>query len=518
MPPGFAKPTESGPHGVLVAVLLVVLALSILGCEPIRPLAPASDDQSRATALRKASKMLANDQPLPLVAELLAAVKEETEDDEERERAARLLIELQIQWYQLAHISHDLLTKLPGYNRVFNTLRDHLRGDDTVTQSELGRVPDGLKFLRPLVGAGRTGANPTSVKRDLVAQLSRHEASPEFESRQLATAARLFLNLESGWRYSRNWRAPVSRVNDLKAFVSRDGAGPLADNAWLTLKLSFSLALDEPSLPSRQLTEAAAALSGRLVPADARTGGEFLAIWSEEGATMPEALWFGWRAMRTSVDRGLDDLAAGLEGDGLRTWSRLSDYLELSPAADSPTAAELFMIAEPVRSGATLYWLNTRKLAPLTTGKAIDAFENRIRNTWRARDARNVDRRTANFVVACLGTVQAAAHRLGDRVRGRALRLLDRGEFRRRSLILPGGAVYRAFPSSVEACLAGTKAGCLRGLVEELVARGSKRSGSKKPAKKPAKRPAVKPKTGGAKGPSRAKRRRGVRPSVARPK
>ena len=457
----------------LCSVNLLLVALWFLNaCEPLRPEAHVRPAASVDGGLQKARELIQQHGSVQVISEQLRTVIESSDEPEDAEAAARLLLRTHLEWYQLAHISHDLLRILPGHNRVYNTLRDELylaNGDEPPAKSRSRKRPPGpapkeLQFIADLVGPGPGGVRGITVKRLLNARISLLEASSDPVSRALATTGRLFLNLEAGWRYSTDFRVAPQRIRDIQSLATRSQAHGLADNAWLMLQLAMDLSLQQPKIPNAKLAEAISVLLDEPIDLDAAPVQWLLSLGSGSGTTRIEQIHASWVTVNKRVNEALLRLSAGPSSDARRTYELLSRHLELAPPKGKATPAVLHAFCEPVRDFVVTHWLEGKKLSSPRSGRALRRIETALRGEWATQPAR----RPAILVMAVLLVQHALNMKFSTQVRGRALQLLDRGAYLRRSLILPGGRVSRSFPSNVQRCLERDTLNCLSQLVDTL--------------------------------------------------
>ncbi len=462
-----------GSKGRLTALAVVVSVVG--GCETLRPEAaepgPADGESER---LVKAQQLIAEHASFPKITAALRLVLAESDDEDELERARVLIAQQHLQWFQLAHIASEALADAAGHERLVTGLSAELMAGDgllepialTPPESKGGRR---LAVVQALASVGpETPVQLAHAKRQLADRLVELERSPELSTRTFAGAGRRFLALESIWRYGRQWRTPPARVGELIAFANSAGAGGLADNAWLTLRLSFTLALDEPRVPRRSLVEAAAAVLEHDLSGPRRAPFEILLeLGAGEGGTLPERLWASWRNLRTRIGEALKPLKPRDPGgaDGGRLWDTLRRFLRLEAPPIRPEPADLYALGNAVRGHAVRDFLKQLELADLRLAKTIDALEAKARALYAAGD------RHAVWVMTILTVQEALMARIAGDLRPHTIRLVDRATFEKRSLVLPGGIVYPEFPRKVRKCLAPTNPGrpqCLRRITEAL--------------------------------------------------
>jgi hypothetical protein len=386
--------------------------------------------------------------------------------------AARLLVKTHLEWYQLAHIAHDLLRTLPGHNRVYNTLRDEIlraNGEDPPKTGARPKKPPAptpkeLEFIAELVGQGPGGVRGITVKRLLNARITQLESSSDTASKSFGAIGRLFLNLESGWRYAKDFRTSPKRVRDVLSVVSKQQAGGLADNAWLMLELAMKLALTQPRIPTRNLMESIAILLDAQFDVKQQPYEWLLQLGEGKGPSLLETIHASWVNLNQRVDKALKSLPDDPMSDAKRTYKRITRHLELRLPVVKATPEILHAFGEPIRETVVSDWLTTGNLPLPKSRRSLSLIEKSLRNLW----TKSPERRPAVLVIAVLTIQHALALQMEEHVRGRALQLLDRGDYLRRSLILPGGRVSRAFPSNIQRCLERDNSNCLQELLDTL--------------------------------------------------
>lgn len=459
----------------------VLLVAGCLGCETLRPAVGSEAAEPLSGELQRALAVNQNAASLPELTAALRTIIQQSTDEDEVEAARRLLATRYAEWYQLAHIAHDLLDERGG-RTVFEGLERDLAasGPDLAFVVADRPLPQRLEFIRPLLVDSEQPTRPSEVKRRLNTELLGYERSAEQKTRSTAAIARRFLALEAGWRYDRTFRGSAARTKEQLAFLRRREAAGLGDNAWLALKLALELPLAKPTLPRRHLVESVATVLG---VSPEGTGKKpyigLIEMGDGRGDTIPERIWYAWRHVRLRLTRVLDQTGvASPNTDGRRAYNHLAPYLGIRPPPEAPTAAELHALGEGIRTEAVTHWLGTLSVGALTNRRSLDQLESTLRALLaEPKPGREAQQQETRLVaMAVLAMEEAVVVALGDKVRGRMVRLVDRGAFDKRSLVLPGGLVTPSFPMKIRRCIepkAAEPAGCLRRLLEDLVKRAS---------------------------------------------
>jgi len=469
-----------GPQSRLAGgVLTFLAALGLVGCESLRPEVADPKPEAPSADLIQARKLIAKTAAPHEITAALRRVLGESSDEDEIEEARRGIAQQHLQWFQLAHIAQDLLVETPGHNRLFGSL-----------VLDLSVAPEYPEPIKLTAGASKAGSGRhfepvtrladysskpvmmAATKGALAEALIRTEQSNEPTTRAFVAAGRRFLALESAWRYGRQWRTTPTRVTEMAGFAKRTTAGALADNAWLTLQLSFALALDKPLVPRRTLIESAAAALGHKLEGRRQAPYEVLVelgqVQRAPQATLPEHLWQSWRALRLRIDAALSDLKRG-NGDAPVLWEQLRAIFKLRPIPKAPTVAALYAMAASVRRQAVTQWAQSLNLSDLRTPDTLDKLEATAAKLY-AEDKRA----DAIWVMAVLMAQEAISVHVADTARPYTIRLVERAEFKKRSLVLPGGIVYPDFPRKVRECLIAknpARRDCIRRMVAGLVKR-----------------------------------------------
>ncbi|MFT7622470.1 MAG: hypothetical protein ACI9WU_001643, partial [Myxococcota bacterium] len=350
----------------------------------------------------------------------------------------------------------------------------------------------GLGAIQALLADEGEPARLVDTRRALNDQLLELERLCQPETRSVIAATRRFLTLEAGWRYVREWSASASRVEDLLGFLSRADGDHLQDNAWLMLRLGFELALEKPRVPRRPLLDAAALVFGEA--RDRKPAHDVLIrLGTGRGETLPEQLFSAWTGLRRRLGDALDSAvehggraSLSSRSDGRRLYGRILTHLKVGPVPKRASAAVLYGFGEPLRREAVARWTAALELLPIHDKRATEQLQATARTLML-----EPGRADAVLVMTLLATQEAIARRLGDAVRGRAVRLRDSGPLLERSLVLPGGVVSPRFGARVSGCLepAAVRVDCLNRLVEGIATKSRTRKrpvpAKKPPAKKP---------------------------------
>lgn len=428
--------------------------------------------------------------PLDRVVRALRLALASELSDADAAEARRLLLLSRVRWFQLAHIASDILTRVDGHTKVFASLKRELTAplDGPLKIERPSRASPrkaGMKrlsFVTDLIADGPGVVRATEVKKLLLGQIKglAGAQSGHPEDQALFAAARRYIEIEAAWRYHREWRGAPSRVRQLLAFARRPDAGGLRESAWLALRLGFGLALSRPVFPRRALLEAISVVLGEdiAITRDSRQA-LLLRLGGGEGDTPPERLWNAWHGARKRVETALDETgAAPASGMARHWWRALAGHLRLDATPSSPSAEALYTLGVAVRGDAVAGWLRSMDVPPLTNDRALDRLEASARAQLRSREESkkepNEDGRPI-LVMTVLALEEAATIRLSTAAAaGRAIKLVGRGQFARRSLLLPSGVVYQEFPTHVSKCLrlpSDVKAGCISTLLDGMARR-----------------------------------------------